>query len=85
LDAVVTCDGCGHEAPALKSVVCRADRERQGVLCASCWLPIRHRLWLIPGWLNVWGRCRGCGEWESIRDLRDIKQGEPASGVCAGC
>ncbi|CAN5877705.1 hypothetical protein BH18ACT11_BH18ACT11_12520 [soil metagenome] len=37
------CDGCGieAEAPALKSAVWRVDRERQGVLCDSCWLPFR--------------------------------------------
>lgn len=81
----MTCDGCGHAAAVLKSVVCRADRERQGVLCTSCWLPLRDRLWITPGPVNVFGRCRECGGWESVRDLSDIKPGEPVRGVCGAC
>ena len=79
------CTGCGVEATALKTVVCRADRERRGVLCDSCWLPLRERLWIVPGSLNVWGRCRDCGTWASVNDLRDVKPGNPVSGVCVGC
>lgn len=79
------CDGCGHEATVLKTVVCRADRDRQGVLCGECWLPLRELVWIVPGWLNCFGRCRSCGEWESVRGLRDVKPGEPVSGTCRAC
>lgn len=85
LGILMRCDGSGIEAPALKSAVCRADRERQGVLCDSCWLAFRELVWVDPGRLNVWGRCRVCGGWESANLLRDVKPGYPVSGVCVDC
>ena len=39
----------------------------------------------LPRSLNVWGRCRGCGRWESVNLLRDLKPGEPVSGTCRAC
>jgi hypothetical protein len=81
----VRCGCCDVEATALKTVLCRADRERQGVLCDSCWLPLRELVWIVPGRLNVWGRCRRCGGWESVNLLRDAKPGYPVSGICVGC
>jgi len=84
----VVCCKCGVSAPALKSVVCRDDRDRQGTLCGPCWLPIRELVWIVPGPFAVWGRCRSCGSWESVRDLREAKPGGGHGamiGVCGGC
>jgi len=81
----VVCDGCGATAAAMKTCRRRRDGDGIGVLCDSCWLPLRNLVWIVPGGLNVWGRCRACGEWESINTLSDKKPGEPVSGVCATC
>ncbi len=82
------CAGCCVEAPALKTVLCRADRERRGVLCDSCWLPLKDRLWIVPGWVACFGTCRLCGEWVSVRELRDARLGGKRSawiGTCRMC
>ena len=84
------CDGCGVTAPALKFVVCRDDRDRRGTLCDPCWLPLADRLWIVPGPRVVWGRCLRCGEWVSLRELRDAKpggagKGDAPSGTCSEC
>ncbi len=87
---MMRCAGCGVEAPALKTVLCRADRERRGVLCDSCWLPLRDRLWGIPGPVACFGRCSGCGGWFSVRELADLKpggarKGDAPGGTCVAC
>lgn len=82
---MMVCAGCGTVAAALKTVRCRDDASRVGVLCDPCYGPLAHRLWIVPGWLNVWGRCRSCGSWESVNALRDVRPGEPVSGVCRSC
>ena len=85
------CDGCASSAPALKTVICRADRERRGVLCVGCWLPLRELVWIIVGPVAAWGTCRTCGEWVSVNDLRDATPGGRRSapsgtcGTCVGC
>jgi hypothetical protein len=78
------CAGCGDAATVLKTVVCRTDRERRGVLCTSCWLPLRDRLWIIPGSVVVWGKCLSHGSWVSLRDLVDVKPGAAGKGVAPG-
>jgi hypothetical protein len=80
----VVCDKCGASAPALKTCR-RRDGEGKGVLCTSCWLVLRERVWVVPGRVNVWGRCRVCARWESINDLSDTKPGYPIQGVCVDC
>jgi len=82
------CDGCASSAPALKTVICRADRERRGSLCVLCWEPLRDRVWIVPGPVPCFGTCSRCGEWASVNDLRDAKPGgrrSAPSGVCVGC
>jgi len=84
----VVCSGCGTESVALKSVVCRDDADRCGVLCGPCHEPLAHRVWIVPGPFAVWGRCRSCGSWESARDLRDAKPGGGHGamiGTCVSC
>ncbi len=82
------CDGCGASAPALKTVICRDDADRRGVLCDPCHAPLAHRLWVVPGPVACFGRCLVCGEWESARDLADRKLGGGHGawlGTCRSC
>lgn len=84
------CRGCGVEAAALKTVRCRDDAERIGVLCNDCYIPLAGRLWIVPGGYVVWGRCLRCLEWVSLRELRDAKpggagRGDAPAGTCVGC
>jgi len=84
----VRCDNCGHAAPDLKTVACRGDLDRRGVLCDPCWLHLRDRLWVVPGAVPCFGRCRSCGEWFSVRELSDRKPGGGHGamiGVCVDC
>ena len=58
------------------------------VLCDGCYAPLSRWVWIIPGYIAVWGRCRGCGSWESVRDLRDAKPGGGHGamvGTCPDC
>jgi len=84
----VRCDGCGAEAPVLKTCRCRDDAERAGVLCDPCWDPLRDRVWIIPGPVACFGTCSRCGEWVSVNDLRDATPGgrrSAPSGLCRMC
>ncbi len=84
----MVCDKCGTVEVALKSVICRDDRERRGVLCSACFSPLADRLWIVPGPFVVFGKCSGCADWFSLRELADRKPGgkwSAPSGVCAGC
>jgi hypothetical protein len=77
----VVCDKCGAEASALKT--CRSrDGDGQEVLCGLCWLPLRDRVWVVPGPSAVWGRC---GSWESVRDLCDRKPGGGHGAMIGTC
>ena len=54
----------------------------------SLWLPLSDRLWIVPGPVACFGRCRGCGEWFSVRDLSDRKPGGGHGtmiGTCPAC
>lgn len=82
------CDGCGAVVVVLKTAICCADRDRRGTLCDPCWLPIRELVWIVPGPAACWGRCRGCGEWFSLRRLFDRKPGGGHGamiGTCVDC
>jgi hypothetical protein len=89
----VICDGCGHEAAALKTVRPRA-RPRYGgasfVRCDPCWRPVAVFVWVVPGRVICFGTCRGCGEWHSVRDLaagtlRGGGRHDAPTGICPGC
>jgi len=85
---LMRCDGCGITALALKTVRCRSDRERRGVLCTGCWEPLRELVWIIPGPVVAWGTCSWCDDWASVNDLRDAKPGgrrSAPSGTCVDC
>jgi len=84
----MVCSGCGNESVALKTVVCRDDADRCGVLCGPCHEPLADWLWIVPGPFACFGRCRGCGEWFSVRELSDRKPGGGHGamiGLCEGC
>jgi hypothetical protein len=80
----LTCDGCGVVAEALKSVILRDDRSREGCLCDTCWYPVRDRVWIIPGPTVCFGRCSTCSQWVSVNDLVDLKQGAAGRGDAPG-
>ena len=85
------CAGCGHEATALKTVRwLNGDRGhgRHWACCDPCWAEVRDAVWIIPGPIICFGTCHQCGEWVSVRDLRDAKPGGRRSapaGRCRGC
>ncbi len=79
------CCKCGASAPALKSVVCRDARNRRGVLCDPCWEPLADRLWILPGLVAAWGRCRECGEWFGVGELSDRKPGGGHGAMIGAC
>ena len=58
------------------------------MLYDPCWLPLRDRVWVLPGPFAVWGRCGLCGKWESVRELSDRKPGGGHGamiGTCVDC
>ncbi len=75
---------CGVEAPAFKTCR-RREGEGTGVLYDSCWLPLADRLWIVPGPVACFGRCRGCGEWFSVRELTDRKPGGGHGAMVETC
>lgn len=58
------------------------------VLCDDHWRPVARWVWITVGPVYCWGRCRECGEWASVNDLRDVAGGgrwDSPTGLCAGC
>ncbi len=81
------CEGCGYEAPALKTVRWRGG-ERCFVLCDPCWLLISGAVWVVPGPVRCYGKCRSCGSWFALAELSDLTPGgkwDAPSGLCPGC
>jgi hypothetical protein len=82
------CDRCGAEAPVLKSCRWRTGGERLFALCDECHAPVRGAVWIRPGPVPCFGRCRGCSHWFSVRELSDLRPGgrwDSPSGLCSGC
>jgi len=83
----VGCEGCGFEAPALKTCRQRTE-ERRFVLCDPCYVPLAGSLWIVAGLASVHGKCRACSGWFSLRELEDPRPGgkwDAPSGICLGC
>jgi hypothetical protein len=81
------CCKCGHEEVALKTCR-RRDGDGSGVLCDECWVPLRELVWVIPGPVAVFGKCRSCSEWFSLRELSDRSGGgkwDSTTGTCPEC
>ncbi len=81
------CEGCGAEAPALKTVRWRTG-ERRFALCDTCWEPVSGSVWIVAGPFPVFGKCRLCGEWFSVNDLSGLAGGgrwDSPTGICSGC
>jgi len=83
----MTCGVCGRGQQAMKTVRARTGGVRY-TLCDPCWRPISATVWIVPGPVLCFGTCRSCGEWASVRDLRDAKPGgkwSAPAGTCATC
>ena len=81
------CEGCGTSAPALKTVRWRTG-ERRFCLCDDCWEPVWESVWIVVGPTPVFGKCRGCSHWFSLRDLSGRRPGgrwDSLEGLCLAC
>jgi len=80
------CDGCGAEG-WFKTVICRDDRDRGGVLCDACWLHLADRLWIVAGPVTVTARCDECDGFMNPRELVAIRGlvKESYRGTCVSC
>ena len=84
------CSECGQEGPAHKTVywIADGDEAEEYVLCEPCYGEVADEVWIVPGPCVVFGKCRLCGEWESLRDLSDRRGGgrwDSPTGLCPGC
>ncbi len=82
------CEGCGAEAPALKTVRWKTG-ERRFALCDPCWEPVSGSVWVVPGPVPCFGLCRGCSRWFRVSELAELvpaggKWSAPG-GLCGGC
>ena len=84
------CEGCGFDAPALKTVRWRRGR-RRFVLCDGCWGPISSALWVVAGDFTVTSKCERCQRFVSPRELVESRPGGHgkrdlvSTGVCRAC
>ncbi len=72
----------------MKTLRWRGKTHPRFVLCDGCYEPIWESVWVIPGWLAVWGVCVSCRSWESVRDLSSPKpggKGDAPGGLCPDC
>jgi hypothetical protein len=82
------CVRCGFSAPVLKTCRRRDGGEQTFAFCDSCYGPLAHVVWIVPGLLPCFGTCVRCGEWVSVRELRNAKLGgrrSAPSGTCVDC
>ena len=82
------CDRCGATAPVLKTVRWRDHNGGPFILCDSCWLPISAAVWIVPGQVAAFGRCRHCSGWFGVRELTGLKPGgrrDAWIGTCRRC
>jgi hypothetical protein len=83
----MVCSRCGLQQPAMKTV-----RPRSGgaslFVCDRCYPALARWVWIVEGRFPVFGQCRGCGEWFSVRDLSDRRLGgrwNSPTGLCPAC
>ncbi len=81
------CSKCGFEEAAIKTV-----RPRSGgasfFVCDRCHPALEPTVWIVAGAFPVFGQCRACGEWKSLRDLSDRRLGgrwNSPTGLCPDC
>ncbi len=81
------CEGCGAEA--LTTVRWRnGETRRKFALCEGCYTSLSGSVWIVRGPVAVFGTCRECGEWFSLRELTDVRLGgkwDSSTGVCPNC
>jgi hypothetical protein len=84
----VRCEGCGAEAPVLKTVKWRGG-ERHFALCDPCWEPIASGLWVVPGRVPAHGYCPSCSGWFPVGELSELRPAgykwDAPSGLCQNC
>ena len=88
-DRAVRCEGCGAEAPALKTLRWKHSSSQRGFsLCDPCYSGVAGEVWIVRGPVPCWGQCRSCSEWFSVNELEDRVGGgrwDSPTGVCPGC
>ncbi len=84
------CSECGVVLPAMKTVYWRDDEYvEEYALCDSCYEEVASEVWVVPGVVPCFGRCSGCGEWFSVRELSELRMAgwkwDAPSGLCPSC
>jgi len=84
------CSECGFEEAAMKVCYWPAEGEaaEEWPLCDGCYAEVAAEVWIVPGPVFCFGTCRRCGEWVSVRELRDAKPSgrrSAPSGTCVDC
>lgn len=83
------CSECGTEALIMKTVYWEEDRDgREYAMCDPCYAGLAERVWIVPGPVPCFGKCRLCTLWFGVRDLSELTGGgkwDAPSGVCEEC
>jgi len=64
------------------------DEAEEWPLCERCYEVVSEEVLIVPGPVACFGRCRGCGDWFSVRELSDRKPGGGHGawvGTCVDC
>ncbi len=88
----MVCDRCGATG-WFKTLVCREDRDRRGVLCDGCFDALGgvERFLIVHGEVNVTSRCDVCHFYLHPTELVESRPGGGykrdlvSSGVCRSC
>ncbi len=88
----MVCSECGTTAAAMPTVYWpeEGDDAEEWPLCPSCFAEVAGEVLIVPGPVAGFGRCSGCSEWFSVRELVDVKagaggRGDAPGGTCHGC
>ncbi len=88
----MVCDRCGATG-WFKTLICREDRDRRGVLCDPCYEALGGvgRFWIVYGEVNVTSRCDRCQHYCHPRELVTSRPGGGykrdlvSTGICGAC
>ncbi|MBA2344985.1 MAG: hypothetical protein H0V83_07875 [Rubrobacter sp.] len=70
--------------------IAEGDAAEEWPMCEDCFGEVVDEVFIVPGPVACWGRCSGCLEWFSVRDLVDVKagaggRGDAPGGTCRAC